>query len=233
MFLDAHDASLTPSIAFDGEWEPDITKFLWRTVQPGMVIVEIGSNIGYHTIHMANKVGEKGHIYALEPNPSTYEILVKNLDANGLLHRTTILNKGVFNKNARIVLRTSPVRRAHATLVRPTWTSYSSNGVEVEVVDAQELFEQIGRIDLIRMDAEGSEQHIIKCAETYLRKANSLQVVLEFAPPYLEDPIGLLSTIRSLGFRIFQIRKGGKAKEVQSLAKAAHETYDLYLKKPR
>jgi FkbM family methyltransferase len=40
-----------------------------RVVRPGMVAVDVGANVGVHTLWLARAVGRDGRVHALEPEP--------------------------------------------------------------------------------------------------------------------------------------------------------------------
>ncbi|HCX31114.1 MAG TPA: methyltransferase, partial [Blastocatellia bacterium] len=48
-----------------------------------MTVVDIGANVGYYTLIAASVVGASGKVYAFEPEPSNYELLTRNIAANG------------------------------------------------------------------------------------------------------------------------------------------------------
>lgn len=53
-------------------------------VQPGMTICDMGCGNGFHTIPLAEAVGDKGKIYAVDVQPQMIEMLRRNLDAKGI-----------------------------------------------------------------------------------------------------------------------------------------------------
>ena len=44
--------------------------------------MDLGANIGYYTLILAQLVGKSGHVYAFEPDPLNFEILSKNVKEN-------------------------------------------------------------------------------------------------------------------------------------------------------
>lgn len=48
-------------------------------VREGMIVVDIGAHMGYYTLLAARAVGDKGKVFAFEPEPSNYALLVKNI----------------------------------------------------------------------------------------------------------------------------------------------------------
>jgi hypothetical protein len=49
---------------FEGSWEEEVTTCLARYAAPGMTVLDIGANIGAHTLHLARDVGETGQVIA-------------------------------------------------------------------------------------------------------------------------------------------------------------------------
>ena len=72
-------------LAYWGTLEQGLARYIQQTIQPGMVVVDVGANIGLHTLHAARLVSESGKVYAFEPTPRTFEILRGNVQANGFL----------------------------------------------------------------------------------------------------------------------------------------------------
>ncbi len=60
--------------------EPIISKFC----KPGMIVFDVGANIGEWTLTMANGVGAQGRVYSFEPTPFLFDALNKTVVANQL-----------------------------------------------------------------------------------------------------------------------------------------------------
>ena len=69
VLLDTRDRAFTPHLALAGHWESDVERALVRLLKRGQRIVEVGANMGYHTLTMARAIGRTGRIDAFEPNP--------------------------------------------------------------------------------------------------------------------------------------------------------------------
>ena len=57
LLIDTRDRGSAPQLALVGRWEADVERVLIRLIRPGMRIVEVGANFGYHTLTMARAVG--------------------------------------------------------------------------------------------------------------------------------------------------------------------------------
>ncbi|SKA98064.1 Methyltransferase domain-containing protein [Prosthecobacter debontii] len=58
---------------------------------PGMSVCDMGSGNGYHTLPMAQAVGEKGKVYAVDVQPEMLDMLKKRAEAQGISNIIRIL----------------------------------------------------------------------------------------------------------------------------------------------
>jgi FkbM family methyltransferase len=90
IFVDTVDESVCPDIIRTGWWEPWIDGIVRKCVGRGDVAVNVGANVGYHTLLMANCVQEPGRVFGFEPNPRLVRLLQRSLNWAGLLAMTTL-----------------------------------------------------------------------------------------------------------------------------------------------
>jgi len=45
-----------------GVFEPESTQWLNELIKPGMVVVDVGANFGYYTIHLSRLVNDTGRV---------------------------------------------------------------------------------------------------------------------------------------------------------------------------
>ena len=79
-----HDQFIGRSLKTYGEWAQLEIDRLLDYLAPGDFAIDIGANIGFHTLSFARKVGKSGTVWAFEPDP-----------VNGLLLRHNILQSGL------------------------------------------------------------------------------------------------------------------------------------------
>ena len=82
--LDARDRLIAKKLALYGEYEPFLLETLVSLADPGSVAVDIGANVGLHTLSIARRVGTEGKVLAFEPDPDNFRILERNLAANNV-----------------------------------------------------------------------------------------------------------------------------------------------------
>lgn len=166
MYL-AHDYFVGRSFDLYGEFSEEEVK-LWRNIlKPGMVALDIGANIGAHTVPLAQMVYPGGGVIAFEPQPFIFQMLCGNVARNGLQHviceRSIVADKpGVAQVHA-IDYREHgnfggyEVKGSHAGMPLPT---------NVTTVDSFRL----AACDLIKVDVEGMEQEVLIGAARTIRQ---------------------------------------------------------------
>jgi FkbM family methyltransferase len=82
MLYNKHDIYVGGSLAKYGEFSVAEQELFAQIVRPGMVVVEVGANIGAHTVDLARRVGSAGRVYAFEPQRIVFQTLCANLALN-------------------------------------------------------------------------------------------------------------------------------------------------------
>ena len=125
-------------------------------------VLDIGSNIGNHTLYFLNECGAK-HVYCFEPVRDTFHILQENIRINHLESRTTLMNVGVGSK--RCSARVSSYTKNNTGM---TTLNLSKDG-NIQIVSIDEL-KSLQKIGLIKIDVEGFEEEVVKGMLNTLRK---------------------------------------------------------------
>lgn len=67
-----------------GEWAAREIDLLLQYAHPGDTVVDVGANIGTHTVPMAQRVGRAGAVHAFEPQRLSFQMLCANAMLNNL-----------------------------------------------------------------------------------------------------------------------------------------------------
>jgi FkbM family methyltransferase len=209
IFLDTRDISLTPHLLMEGFWEMWITQFFLSRLQPGMTVLDIGANVGYYSLLAASRVGSNGRVYAFEANPSIFEILSLSVEINGFTDTVKLINKAVYSKQTTLKFYRIKDHLGSSTIMK-VLDEFVDDYIEVETVSLDDYFgEQIPKIDLIKIDAEGSEVFIFQGMKRLIESNPQLGVIFEFYPSFVshvgEEPRQFLQQIESYGFQTYEI----------------------------
>lgn len=82
MLYNKFDTYIGESLRLYGEYSFGEQVLFKRIVQPGSTVVEVGANIGVHTVELSRLVGANGAVYAFEPQRLVFQALCANLALN-------------------------------------------------------------------------------------------------------------------------------------------------------
>lgn len=195
MIYNIHDRFVGKSLATYGEYSEGEVDVFKQILKKGESVIEVGSNIGSHTVPLAEIVGRYGKVYAFEPQRLAFQILNGNLAINSIDNVHTY-QLAVSDKPGTI---TVPVLdpRANNNWGGLELGSYVS-GEKVAVVTLDNL--DIPKCKLIKVDVEGMELNVIKGAEKYIKQH---QPVLYVESDREDRHNELAEYIASLGYNLY------------------------------
>lgn len=175
-----HDYSMMLSIKKGKIYEPEVTKYITQELMQGQTFMDIGANNGYYTVLTSQIVGPKGRVLSVEPNYIAFNRLMKNVEKNELNNVSTYnFALSDFNGKANLHLNTDS-EDGLASLLNVTEESVLTT---VNVNKFDDVFEN-ETIDLVKMDAEGSEIAILRGMENYLLVHKKIKIIIEWNQSY-------------------------------------------------
>lgn len=169
---------IMPCMILDGFWEAWITRLMLGFVKPGFVCVDVGANVGYFTLVMAELVGEGGRVIAYEPEPETFDLLVRNVRSNGFSGRVRCREVGCGAVRGQGTLHVSRRISGGSTVGVPLPEAYEVRPYPIDIVRLDE--DVPGRVDFVKCDAEGFDAEVFMGAEGHFRRNPSLVMLLEY-----------------------------------------------------
>jgi len=143
---------------FGDALEPELC-YLQHFLGRGKVFVDIGANVGVFTVKAAKEVGEEGLVIAVEPFLETALRLSKNVQANGY-RNVRVRNLCIGRDTQHAVLHLNKEKPNSFSLVRNGATR--SISVLSASLDDLCLWENLDRLDYLKVDAEGAEAAILE-----------------------------------------------------------------------
>lgn len=199
MYVDTRDVGIASHLMLEGYWEMWVTQAMMRMVRRGSVVADIGANLGYFTLLLADLTGAEGRVLSFEPQPHLARLLRKSIDVNGYtgfadLHAVAL---GAASGSAAIV----------ASLDQPgggrtVTEGMAEGGARVPLGRFDEVPHALD-VEFIKMDVEGFEPEVWKGMTARLERRDlPLTVFMEFTVGRLPDPAGFLDEILSHGFSL-------------------------------
>lgn len=201
MYADTRDISVTPYLLLQDEYEPSLTKALSDLIKPKMTVVDIGANFGYFTLLAASLVGPEGHVYSFEPNPSTFDILRKNVEVNWYGEWVRCFQCALLDVPKEIELYAGVKFRGCSSFFLTSMVGADYQRVRVPAKPLDEIVS--GPVDVMKIDSEGSEPFIFEGMKGVLEHSPNIKIVMEVNVPALQqagvDPKQFLDKIAGLG----------------------------------
>jgi len=159
---------------------PELRALLADVLQPGDVCMDLGANVGVLTVAMAQLVGERGKVIAVEPNPVVTRLLLNTVN-HCYLEQVCAVQAGIAGEvgTGRLVLPPGGFSQS----VEVSETSDAGDAVDLITIDA--LIEELtpGRApDFIKVDIEGSEVELLESMEKLLAGGARPMLLVEFHP---------------------------------------------------
>lgn len=155
-----------------GDWFEDEIKFVRKVVGPGQKVIDIGANYGVFTLTLAKAVGATGQVWAFEPASLTAGFLRKSVSINQWGH-ITIDTSALSDRegDARLSLNQNAELNE---LIRGDDASGAYETVRLTTLDAAARQHAWRDIDLLKIDAEGEEEAIIRGGHVFFRQESPL-----------------------------------------------------------
>lgn len=190
-----NDACLGRSLDLYGEWAEGELRILGQMLRPGDVVLDIGANIGTHTVYFARQVVPQGVVLAFEPQRLIFQNLCANLALNGLAN-VIALQKGVGRQAGRVPLPVIDPRQS---------VNFGSfhlkdhpHGEPVDVIRIDDL--PLAGCRLMKIDVEGMECDVLEGARQTIARYRPAMLVENNRP---ESSPALIATIDSLDYEAY------------------------------
>jgi FkbM family methyltransferase len=189
-----------------------MTRWANALLGPGGTFLDVGAHVGYFSLIAAGRVGTRGRVFAVEPNPVVFSTLRQHLVINGI-SQVEACNWGLADEEGSVELhvpRAENFRDYNATLLRRAdWST-----IEVPVRRLDECLDAWGveRIDLMKIDVEGSEPRVLAGGAAHLAKGIVRHLMIEINGPRLVEagssPTALVNDLAAMGFEPARIVHG-------------------------
>lgn len=177
-----------------------------QLVGQGYTAIDIGANLGYYTCPLADIVGDKGRVYAVEPVPVIFSVLKRNVAGR---KNVTLLNYALGAEERTIEMANDSVAAAGYFGTGRNFVSEGELSGEAikftaQMVRGSRLFADLERVDFIKCDIEGYERVVIPELKPLIEKHHPT-ILIETDGPTRHDIIELFT---EMGYRAYMLQDG-------------------------
>jgi FkbM family methyltransferase len=197
-----------------GSFERETARALKKLVTPGSIVLDIGANIGAHTLNLGRLVGPTGKVYAFEPTTYAFRKLKRNLALNPEISlrvvaeqaRLTCTNK--LDRSVEIYSSWKVVgdERRHP---KHLGIAQSTDAAAVLTLDDYCNNSELSKIAFVKLDVDGFETEVLSGGLQTLRR-DLPTICVELAPYVLEERgsslAELLGILRDVGYRLLSLK---------------------------
>lgn len=189
-----------------GTYEPELQRAVKQLVEPGMVVFDVGANIGYLSLLFARTVARKGKVFAFEAMPSNVERLQLNLAANNFQDRVMVVSAAVVDRVGRVNFLMGPsggTGKAAGSAGR-TKLNYR-HSITVPGISLDDFAFHLGNPvpQVVKMDIEGGEVLALRGMTRVLHEARPV-LLLELHGP--EAAAVAWDILNSRDYRIYRMK---------------------------
>ena len=198
-----NDKYVGKSLSEYGEWSESEVELIKGLVPNNDVIIEIGSNIGTHTVPLAKHLSNGGKIYAFEPQSQNRKLLEQNIKDNDI-ENVQVSNMAISSGEGKAYMNTFANDKlsnyGDARIFRDEFDN--SECVQVKTLDEFFYNNCAGEnsVRLIKFDVQGQELNVIIGSEKLI---NEYRPILYLENDNTETSKKLIDKIKSLGYIIF------------------------------
>jgi len=179
------------SIWLLGSFEPKTIRCYSAIIKPGDTVLDIGANIGAHTVPIAELVGENGRVIAFEPTDYAFSKLCKNVAANPKLAGRvkclqTMLIDSIDGTTPPPLYSSWPLAQEHGLHAEHRGKLMSTNGASATTLDTALDALSPDRVDCVKVDIDGFECQMLRGASKCLSRWHPV-LVMELSPYVLDE----------------------------------------------
>ncbi|MET0293400.1 MAG: FkbM family methyltransferase [Phenylobacterium sp.] len=197
MIAPPRDAYVGRSLELYGEYCPAEAAALAQLIRPGMTVVEVGGNLGSHTVAMARACAP-GPLYVFEPQQRLFQMLCANLVLNGVTNVIACADAvGAAEGAAQMpALDYEAGGNFGGMVLQAAGRQQGPLSVRVRTLDSLGLV----ACDLIKVDVEGWEEGVLRGAAATIARFRPLLYVENDRPSSQQ---ALVDLVDQLGYEMW------------------------------
>jgi FkbM family methyltransferase len=172
------------------------------------VCIDVGANLGWDTLVLSECVGPAGRVFAFEPSPREYRLLLENLRLNNIAN--VVAERSALGEHEEHRwLRMHPENWGDNRIVAECQAGEQYESIAVQVGDEVLATLPPGVIKLVKVDAQGYDHFVVNGLHDSLLRNPDAVLVVEVAPGQLHEAgtsaCAFVADLAEQGFRGWEL----------------------------
>ncbi len=195
LIYNKNDMYIGKSLELYGEFSEGEVELFRQVVKPGDTVLEIGANLGAHTLVLAQLAGESGRVYAFEPQRLLFQALAGNMAINSVTNVFAYQKAvGETTANIKVPMLNYEQEVNWGGLELGQW----EQGEDVEQITVDSL--PLNACHFIKIDVEGMELDVLKGA---IATIGCFQPLLYVENDRTDKSLQLIRFLDGLGYDLY------------------------------
>ena len=177
------DDWLSQYVWLTGSYERMTSLIMIQLMRSGDIAIDVGANVGYFSLLLAQKAGLEGHVYAFEPVPSLQAEIDQNIKLNKLSN-ITVIQAAATDQDGELTIYEGPSDHRGISSLRPL--NNASQLLNIRGMRLDNHLLNLPSLRLIKIDVEGAEQLALSGMTELIVKFHPY-IILEFTDAYLSS----------------------------------------------
>lgn len=198
--------------AIRADRDDSATRFILSHLTPGGTFLDVGANTGWFALRAGARYRELGggSVHAFEPQPVMFDLITRSIAENQLQDLVNLHGVALGNEEKTVWMATPPFNSGGST-VR---FKQINESVPVQLTRFDDLNLPLGRVDIMKVDIEGSEPMFIEGAAEFIREHRP-KIYSELHPTKLQRVSNrtredYLRQMEELGYRALVLGRDGQ-----------------------
>lgn len=198
-------------IYYRGLYEETLLRTMESCLSSGMAFIDVGANVGQHSVVASKLVGPTGFVYSFEPQTGSRARLSRNVELNGL--RNVIISDLALGKeSARANIYQLDEKNDGMGTLNAGGKACASEPVSIETLDSVMQGKDVSRGCVIKIDVEGGEMDVLQGSQRFLKEAKPKAIFVECCNEHLKrfssSSAGLIRWLQEAGYMTRGLQRG-------------------------
>jgi len=205
LFISPNNGTVDEYIYLYGIYEPSILDVIAKYLKKDDVFIDIGANIGQHSMFAASIVEKNGKVYSFEPIPRIYKQLLDSVHINKFNNIVNVYNLALGEKDNVQTLYISSKNIGGSSLIK---TQGADEKIEVKMTKGDNILLQLQQVNFIKIDVEGYEYEALSGISATLEHHHPI-IILEFNGELYNRNSNhgdkIITLLNNLGYSLYDI----------------------------